>query len=202
VLQRRGIGLQGGRLKEGKPPFPAVIISYVPSYVNAVTGSWVREERSVRSGRARPQRAVHRLQAPLAPSGPQPTDGAFLCAVYPSGKKNASVWRSPSRDAGLKNGPESKLSRVRAVLLLPSGSSRGSSRLDCGNPRAVSDEPLQRRIRAKVKRVLGRAVAVAAQAPELMPSQAESVDDSLFVALEQLRYDAVTQHDFRRRLSR
>jgi hypothetical protein len=198
VLERRGIGLQGGRLKEGKPPFPAVIISYVPSYVNAVTGSWVREERSVRSGRARPQRAVHRLQAPLAPSGPQPTDGAFLCAVYPSGKKNASVWRSPSQDAGLKNGHESKLSRVRAVLLLPSG----SSRLDCGNPRAVSDEPLQRRIRAKVKRVLGRAVAVAAQAPELMPSQAESVDDSLFVARERLRQDTVTQHDFRHRLSR
>src|SRR5215207_1802804 len=105
VLQRRGIGLQGGRLKEGKPPFPAVIISYVPSYVNAVAGSWVREERSVRSGRARPQRAVHRLQAPLAPPGPQPTDGAFLCAVYPSSKKDASVWRSPSRDAGLNNGP-------------------------------------------------------------------------------------------------
>jgi hypothetical protein len=153
---------------------------------------------SVRSGRARSQRAVHRLQAPLAPSGPQPTDGAFLCAVYPSGKKNASVWRSPSRDAGLKNGPESKLSRVRAVLLLPSG----SSRLGRGNPRAVSDEPLQGRIRAKVKRVLGRAVAVAAQAPELMPSQAESVDDSLFVARERLRQDTVTQHDFRHRLSR
>ena len=100
------------------------------SYVNAASVSQVRDERSVRSGRARPQRAVHRLQAPLAPSGPQPTDGAFLCAVYPSGKKNASVWRSPSRDAGLKNGPESKLSRVRAILLLPSG----SSRLDCGNP--------------------------------------------------------------------
>src|SRR5215218_10142562 len=45
VLQRRGIGLQGGRLKEGKPPFPAVIISYQPSYVNAVTGSWVRDRR-------------------------------------------------------------------------------------------------------------------------------------------------------------
>ena len=43
VLQRRRIGLQGGRLKEGRPPFPAVIISYVPSYVNAAAGSWVRD---------------------------------------------------------------------------------------------------------------------------------------------------------------
>ena len=157
---------------------------------------------SVRSGRARPQRAVHRLQAPLAPSGPQPTDGVFLCSEGPSGQKGDSLRRTPSRDAGLQNGPESKLSRVRAVLLLPSGSSRGSSRLDCGNPRAVSDEPLQRRIRAKVKRVLGRAIAVAAQAPELMPRQAESIHHSLFVALERLRHDAVTQHDLRRRLSR
>src|SRR3954470_9769405 len=43
VLQRRGIGLQGGRLKEGRPPFPTVIISYVPTYANAAAGSWVRD---------------------------------------------------------------------------------------------------------------------------------------------------------------
>src|SRR5829696_21023 len=109
---------------------------------------------------ARHQHSAIALQAPLAPSGPQPTDGAFLCSEGPSGQKGDSLWRTPSRDAGLQNGPESKLSRVRAVLLLPFG----RRRLDCGNPRAVSDEPLQRRIRAKVKWVLGQAVAVAAQA--------------------------------------
>ena len=153
---------------------------------------------SVRSGRARPQRAVHRLQAPLGPVWSTTDRRGFSLLRRPSDQKGDSLRRTPSRDAGLQNGPESKLSRVRAVLLLPFG----RRRLDCGNPRAVSDEPLQRRIRAKVKRVLGRAVAVAAQAPELMPSQAESVDDSLFVARERLRQDTVTQHDFRRRLSR
>src|SRR5215207_8283076 len=45
VLQLRGIGLQGERLKEKKPPFPTVIISPWPTYVNAAAVSQVRDHR-------------------------------------------------------------------------------------------------------------------------------------------------------------
>src|SRR5215207_1528370 len=45
VLQRRGIGLQGEQLKEGKAAFPTAIISHVPSYVNATAASRVRDHR-------------------------------------------------------------------------------------------------------------------------------------------------------------
>ena len=39
----------------------------------------LEQDGSVRSRRAPSQGAVCRLQAPLAPSETQPTDGAFLC---------------------------------------------------------------------------------------------------------------------------